>query len=175
MIQNSLDNMLCVPIERKDGTLTVLLAIPQLGLQRIATHDPAVFETSRLPECMRDRPINDIIITTLTADDIDFVNLKPQVPELIKHFTRGWQDMTCDSIPQQEAVEVKVRRFNLGQRVRKIRGSEWHGTVVGFYSTKLTPVGYCVESFTERGSVQIYPESALEMMEDDNESTSTAM
>lgn len=47
-------------------------------------------------------------------------------------------------------------------RVRKIKGSSWQGPIVGFYSTVLTPVGYCVESEREPGSVQIYPESALE-------------
>jgi len=51
--------------------------------------------------------------------------------------------------------------FALGDRVRKTKGSSWHGRVVGFYSTELTPVGYCVESDREPGSVQIYPESAL--------------
>jgi len=53
-------------------------------------------------------------------------------------------------------------KFNIGQKVRKIKGSEWSGTVVGTYSTKLTPEGYAVESSTEHGSVQIYPSSALE-------------
>lgn len=53
-------------------------------------------------------------------------------------------------------------RFYPGQLVRKKRGSEWHGRVVGFYSTDLTARGYAVESATEHGSVQIYPEAALE-------------
>ena len=51
--------------------------------------------------------------------------------------------------------------FALGDAVEKIRGSSWHGHVVGWYSTKLTPEGYAVESFHERGSVQIYPAAAL--------------
>ena len=54
------------------------------------------------------------------------------------------------------------RRFALGQRVRKVKGSSWQGRVVGVYSTELTPVGYAVESEREPGSVQIYPEAALE-------------
>jgi dihydrofolate reductase (trimethoprim resistance protein) len=57
-------------------------------------------------------------------------------------------------------------KFKLGDLVRKTRGSQWHGRVVGFYSTNLTPIGYAVESSTERGSVQIYPESALEKYEE---------
>jgi hypothetical protein len=55
------------------------------------------------------------------------------------------------------------KKFKLGDRVRKIRGSSWNGVVVGFYSTELTPIGYCVESEREKGSVQIYPEGALEL------------
>lgn len=56
-------------------------------------------------------------------------------------------------------------KFKMGQMVKKIRGSEWLGKVVGTYSTELTPEGYCVESFVHRGSVQIYPASALELSE----------
>lgn len=52
--------------------------------------------------------------------------------------------------------------FSIGDRVRKFRGSSWQGLVVGFYRTSLTPLGYCVESEREPGSVQIYPHSALE-------------
>lgn len=53
-------------------------------------------------------------------------------------------------------------KFQLGDTVKKIKGSQWHGTVVGTYSTALTPEGYAVESSTEKGSVQIYPAAALE-------------
>lgn len=53
-------------------------------------------------------------------------------------------------------------KFKLGDTVRKKKGAQWHGTVVGTYSTKLTPEGYAVENFTEQGSVQIYPADALE-------------
>lgn len=56
-------------------------------------------------------------------------------------------------------------KFGLHQRVRKTKGSSWQGRVVGFYSTSLTPIGYCVESEREPGSVQIYPESALEAVD----------
>ena len=56
-------------------------------------------------------------------------------------------------------------RFRLGDRVTKIKGSSWSGRVVGFYSTSLTPIGYAVESETEKGSVQIYPEQALAKQE----------
>jgi dihydrofolate reductase (trimethoprim resistance protein) len=54
-------------------------------------------------------------------------------------------------------------KFRLGGTVTKIKGSNWTGKVVGFYSTSLTPRGYAVESATEKGSVQIYPEAALKL------------
>lgn len=52
--------------------------------------------------------------------------------------------------------------FALGDLVSKRRGSSWHGRIVGWYSTKLTPEGYAVESLREPGSVQIYPAAALQ-------------
>lgn len=52
-------------------------------------------------------------------------------------------------------------KFKIGDLVRKTKGSQWSGTVVGTYSTELTPEGYAVESSTEKGSVQIYPAAAL--------------
>jgi dihydrofolate reductase (trimethoprim resistance protein) len=54
-------------------------------------------------------------------------------------------------------------KFRHGERVKKTKGSQWHGTVVGWYSTSLTPEGYAVESASEKGSVQIYPATALEL------------
>lgn len=59
-------------------------------------------------------------------------------------------------------------KFTIGDRVRKTKGSSWQGRVVGFYSTDLTPIGYCVESEREPGSVQIYPEAALEAIDNGN-------
>lgn len=53
----------------------------------------------------------------------------------------------------------------IGTRLRKKSGSSWQGRVVGYYSTELTDVGYCIESEREPGSVQIYPASALEPVE----------
>lgn len=55
-------------------------------------------------------------------------------------------------------------KFNLGDSVKKTKGSCWSGIIVGTYSTELTPEGYAVESFTEKGSVQIYPATALELI-----------
>jgi dihydrofolate reductase (trimethoprim resistance protein) len=53
-------------------------------------------------------------------------------------------------------------RFQMGDRLRKKRGSDWIGRVVGWYSTKLTPEGYAIESECHSGSVQVYPVHQLE-------------
>lgn len=57
--------------------------------------------------------------------------------------------------------------MKIGDRVRKIKGAQWNGIIVGSYSTDLTPVGWCVESEREKGSVQLYPETALELTEEE--------
>jgi R67 dihydrofolate reductase len=59
-------------------------------------------------------------------------------------------------------------------RVRKKSGSEWAGLVVGWYSTKLTPEGYAVESEVHAGSVQIYPVGALELISASGETVRVA-
>lgn len=59
-----------------------------------------------------------------------------------------------------------MTQFQLGDRVRKTKGSQWQGIIVGTYSTNLTPEGYAVESEREKGSVQIYPVGALELVKD---------
>lgn len=64
--------------------------------------------------------------------------------------------LACDVLTQY--------RFGLGDRVRKISGSQWQGCIVGFYSTSLTEEGYAVESELHPGSVQIYPAKALEVV-----------
>lgn len=61
--------------------------------------------------------------------------------------------------------------WRLGTRVRKIRGASWQGRVVGYYSTTLTDVGYCIESEREPGSVQIYSATQLEWIGEQGEST----
>jgi hypothetical protein len=52
--------------------------------------------------------------------------------------------------------------FKLGDLVTKKSGASWTGYIVGSYSTELTPIGFAVESVHEKGSVQIYPQAALE-------------
>lgn len=55
----------------------------------------------------------------------------------------------------------------MGTRLRKKSGSSWQGRVVGYYSTTLTDIGYCIESEREPGSVQLYPAKALELVTGD--------
>jgi dihydrofolate reductase (trimethoprim resistance protein) len=55
-----------------------------------------------------------------------------------------------------------MERFSVGRLVKKRSGSQWRGRIVGSYSTDLTPRGFVVESWFETGSVQVYPEVALE-------------
>lgn len=62
---------------------------------------------------------------------------------------------------------INGRKWVEGWRVRKIKGSSWQGRIVGFYSTTLTPVGYVVESEREPGSCQLYPEAALERVNEE--------
>lgn len=52
-------------------------------------------------------------------------------------------------------------KWKIGALVQKTRGGSWNGIVVGYYSTAVTPIGYCVESFYQPGSVQVWPEAAL--------------
>jgi len=65
-------------------------------------------------------------------------------------------------VQKGRCIMPQQSQYRLGDYVRKKSGSFWHGRVVGYYSTSLTPIGVCVESATEKGSVQIYPEKALE-------------
>ena len=72
-------------------------------------------------------------------------------------------------VPTEELYTKAKPAFELGDSVRKTKGSKWKGRVVGTYSTALTPEGYAVESSTETGSVQIYPAAALELFEEDKD------
>ena len=59
-------------------------------------------------------------------------------------------------------MNSNFKKFKEGDLVKKTKGSDWQGYIVGFYSTNLTPEGYAVESSTHKGSVQIYPAAALD-------------
>lgn len=77
----------------------------------------------------------------------------------------GQIKISLEASVSAKRIELEFPKFKLKDRVRKTRGSSWQGRVVGFYSTSLTKNGYCVESEREPGSVQIYPESALELVD----------
>jgi R67 dihydrofolate reductase len=60
-------------------------------------------------------------------------------------------------VAQEEAA------FVFGDRVRKKSGSEWQGTVCGFYRNRyLHHNGCAVESDSHRGAIQLYPDMRLE-------------
>lgn len=61
-------------------------------------------------------------------------------------------------------MDTSTWKYQLGDKVTKIKGSDWTGKVVGFYSTELTQRGYAVESEAHYGTVQIYTEVALELV-----------
>ena len=87
---------------------------------------------------------------------------------------KSTNDQFCDVV-QFNGVTIKhdaalqpaaaPGKFHLGTLVRKKSGAEWQGRIVGSYSTTLTPIGWAVESTAHAGSVQIYPEAALELVE----------
>ena len=67
--------------------------------------------------------------------------------------------MTNENTPWPAAA-----KFAFGDRVRKHSGSWWEGRIVGFYSTKQTPIGYDIQmDMVPNGPTQIYPEAALEL------------
>jgi len=70
-------------------------------------------------------------------------------------------------VAEMEKLRLSDRKFKLGDRVQKTKGSDWRGRVVGFYATELNPDGYCIESEAHPGSVQIYPAAALKLVNDD--------
>ena len=86
-------------------------------------------------------------------------------PEQFAHQSHQMGKM--DPWPHRNALDAAPSaKFKVGDLVTKTKGSQWTGRVVGTYSATLTPEGYAVESSTERGSVQIYPAAALELVQE---------
>lgn len=71
--------------------------------------------------------------------------------------------------PKLVLEDKTMAKFKRGDLVKKKSGSEWQGIVCGKYSTELTPEGYAVESASHKGSVQIYPAGALELVKTEPE------
>lgn len=93
-----------------------------------------------------------------------FTRIKPE--ELYVRPDGTLEDVckACVLLEKQAFAQIETNkkpRFRRGDYVRKIKGSQWIGYIVGEYSTKLTPEGYAVESWYHEGSVQIYPADAL--------------
>lgn len=85
--------------------------------------------------------------------------------EKMESLFRAYADATCALREEQRpAAQDDRAAFERGDIVRKRSGSAWEGRVCGEYSTSLTPKGYAVESDKHPGSVQIYPEAALELI-----------
>ncbi|MCP3412863.1 hypothetical protein NLM16_01965 [Bradyrhizobium brasilense] len=53
-------------------------------------------------------------------------------------------------------------KFQMGDYAAKKGRASWRGRIVGWYRTDLTRLGYAIESYFEPGSVQIYPETAID-------------
>lgn len=85
--------------------------------------------------------------------------------ERTKDILERTSHLSLENLRKRVSPSEEFTTFKLGDRVEKIKGSQWKGVVVGTYSTDLTPEGYAVESDTEKGSVQIYPASALRIRE----------
>lgn len=90
------------------------------------------------------------------------VNCKDEIDALSRF--RAADTEQIEFAPTGKIIWEKPIKFKVGDRVRKIRGSEWQGKIVGAYSTELTADGYVVESDSHAGSCQIYPSSALELL-----------
>lgn len=77
--------------------------------------------------------------------------------------SRSSEGLNTSELPNgsNEIIKPLWAKWSTGDSVTKTKGSSWTGKVVGYYSTSLTSKGYAVESETEKGSVQIYPEAAL--------------
>ena len=54
-------------------------------------------------------------------------------------------------------------KFQMGDYAAKKGLGSWRGKIVGWYRTDSTSLGYAIESYFEPGSVQIYPETAIEI------------
>ena len=92
--------------------------------------------------------------------DAENAKLRAQLAGL--ELSVAWGHNPFENAPQQAPVVPEGAKWGLGDKVQKVRGSQWRGTVVGFYSTEATPIGYSVESAFEKGSVQVWPEAAID-------------
>lgn len=84
--------------------------------------------------------------------------------DMCEHDWPGSGCKECRKERREARLAHVQKEMPLGTRVRKVRGSEWQGRVVGYYTTDLTDYGIAVESEVHKGSVQIYPIAAMEIV-----------
>lgn len=134
------------------------------GTYRIAIYGDAVGTTDTTLKPEGEQQISDDQVNAYKQTFQIYLETSKKAfgPKVSYEATRAGLKAAMCIFPKQISGEAVERRFKLGDRVRKIKGSSWQGHVVGFYCTELTPIGYNVESEREPGSVQLYPEAALE-------------
>ena len=74
---------------------------------------------------------------------------------MTSHYGSSVEDEMVDQWPSDA-------KFQMGDYVAKKGRALWRGKIVGWYRTDVTKLGYAIESYFELGSVQIYPETAIE-------------
>lgn len=142
------------------GAEKVERACPQCDFG-IGLHEPGCLASSRARQEAKDvEPVAHV-----RAADLAHLGRNKGIQTHL--YAEGGKHLTAlyaAPIPTQQgwAPFGDAAKFTFGQRLTKTKGSSWTGKVVGFYSTSLTPIGYCIESENEPGSVQLYPEGALE-------------
>lgn len=151
------------PAEGSAATIIAVAATDEDGRRIVAAHNEAMraaLDSRAQPVAAGEPPKPWENRLPLCPDHVEII-------ECLKAEVNDWRSR-ADSRPASGApddvAKYAARKFQLGDLVRKTKGSQWHGRVVGQYGTELTPEGYAVESSTERGSVQIYPSAALELV-----------
>jgi hypothetical protein len=96
---------------------------------------------------------------------LSYASDKPAVNLLLADLSEGLK-LAADTIERLREENARAwpadAIFQFGEAVQKKGRASWRGTVVGWYRTELTELGFAVESLFEPGSVQIYPQTALE-------------
>lgn len=105
----------------------------------------------------------DELSTLLEDEDLGEDKLQQAAEDLLPRLHDSLRNAMAEA---DQKLPLSGWKYKLGDHLRKKKGGRWTGKVVGFYSTELTPEGYAIESNTEVGSVQIYPESALEPVQE---------
>lgn len=120
--------------------------------------DDSVISTVKpIPQTNMETPEEKEVLDTMTGIS------REHLLKMIKLQTKTIKELNTSESPNgsNEIIKPLWAKWSIGDSVTKTKGSSWTGKVVGYYQTDLTSKGYAVESETEKGSVQIYPEAAL--------------